>query len=328
MIKVASLFGNVDLQDNLQEVFKKNRLAFIKDNCQTEVQLLNIIEENNVDVVVIAAAAIDMSSFRGLIDEIYQLNEFITIILILYGTQEQYFKKQLDEYNKLHINLIFDNNGFDAAELIDYAKCGKRNKKKNTTIKSELQKPVISSNEEHYSIAVFGITHGAGVTSAVVSLARYFGLQSRNTSAMDFTETKSLAFARCKEAEIITERPIDIEAIKAESKVVIFDFGVPYDISADGNTARISQRYNVTFIKEIGKCDIKIGIGFLEAWHINKARYFFDNVQWQHLIDNSYVFLFDGDPKELKRDYPHINMYQRDDEEFREIISNLFSEGR
>lgn len=329
MIKVVSLFGSVDLQENLQEAFKKNRLVFVKENCQTEVQLLNLIEENNVDVVIIAAAAVDMSNFVGLVNEIYQLDEFIRIILILYGTREQYFKLRLDEYHKLQIDLIFDNNGFDAAELIDYAKRGKRTKKKNTTAKVEQQKPLIpSTNEEHYSIAVFGITRGAGVTSTVVSLARYFGLQNRNTSAVDFTGTKSLAFASCKEAQIVAEGQIDIDAIKMESKVVVFDFGVPYEIDAGGNIARISQRYNFTFIKEILKCDIKIGIGFLEPWHINKVKFFFDNVQWQSVIDNSYVFLFDGDPKDLKRAYPNINMYQRDEEEFREIILNLFSEGR
>lgn len=326
MIKVLSLFGDVDLQKDLREPFKKSKLAFIKENCQTGVQLLNQLEENNADVVLIAAAALDMIDFIGLVREIYQLNELIRIILILNGTREHYFKDQLDEYQRLKIDLLFDHNGFSADEIISCIKKERRKPRENEAVKPKSVAP--SENKSHYSIAVFGMTHGAGVTSTVVSLARYFGLQNRNTAAVDFTGTKSLALANCKEALIITDGQTDIDMIKNLYHVTVFDFGVPYDISPDGGMTRISARYRAALIPELLKCDIKIGMGFLEPWHIGKVKFFFDNEQWKDVIDNSFVFLFNGDPKELKRDYPSINLYQRDDEEFREVISNLFSEGR
>lgn len=322
MIRVVSLFGDVDLQKDLREPFEKSKLTFIKENCQTGVQLLNQIEENNADVALIAASALDMMNFIGLVREIYQLNEQIKIILILSGTREHYFKNQLDEYQRLKINLIFDHNGFDADEIISIIK---EERQKPHKSKAESPKNAVSSeNGSHYSIAVFGLTHGAGVTSTVISLARYFGLQNRNTAAVDLTGTKSLAFAGCKEAEIITDGQTDIDMIKARYHVTVFDFGVPYDISSDGAMTRISSRYRAALIPQLFQCDIKIGMGFLEPWHIGKVRFLFD----KNAIDQSFVFLFNGDPKELKQAYPSVNLYQRDDEEFREILSNLFSEGR
>lgn len=321
MIRVASLFGNVDLQKDLREPFKKSRLVFVGENCQTGVQLLNQIEECGADVALIAAAALDMIDFIGLVREIYQLNEQIRIILILNGSREHYYKGQLDEYQRLKIDLIFDHEGFSAEEIIA---CIKKEKRKSRESEAVKPKNSVSQNGNHYSIAVFGLTHGAGVTSTVISLARYFGLQNRNTAAVDFTGTKSLALANCKEAEMITGGQTDIDSIKACYDVTVIDFGVPYDISPDGSMTRISSRYRAALIPQLFGCDIKIGMGFLEPWQIGKVRFFFDN----DVIDQSFVFLFNGDPKNLKQVYPFINLYHRDDEEFREIISNLFSEGR
>ena len=70
MIRVVSLFGDVDLQKDLREPFKKSKLSFIKENCQTGVQLLNQIEGGHADVALIAAAALDMIDFIGLVREI------------------------------------------------------------------------------------------------------------------------------------------------------------------------------------------------------------------------------------------------------------------
>lgn len=123
---------------------------------------------------------------------------------------------------------------------------------------------------------------------------------------------------------MITDGQTDIDRIKALYHVTVFDFGVPYDISPDGAMTRISSRYPAALIAKLFTCDTKIGMGFLEPWHIGKIRFFFD----KNVIDESFLFLYNGDPKELKQTYPSVNLYHRDDKEFRGILSNLFSEGR
>ena len=80
-------------------------------------------------MALIAAAALDMIDFIGLVREIYQLNEQIRIILILNGSRA-YYKGQLDEYQRLKIDLIFDHEGFSAEEIIACIKKENENRAK------------------------------------------------------------------------------------------------------------------------------------------------------------------------------------------------------
>ena len=190
MIRVASLFGNVDLQKDLREPFKKSRLVFVGENCQTGVQLLNQIEECGADVALIAAAALDMIDFIGLVREIYQLNEQIRIILILNGSREHYYKGQLDEYQRLKIDLIFDHEGFSAEEIIA---CIKKEKRKSLIAVSQ---KLCFTNGTITALPCL-IDIWCSVTSTVISL-QDIRITKQKYRRRGFYRNKSLALANCR----------------------------------------------------------------------------------------------------------------------------------
>ena len=71
MVGVLTLFGEIDLQPVLKKVFMQNDLIFMSENCNTGVQLMDRVNEHyrESDVVIIAAAAINMEYFSDMVSE-------------------------------------------------------------------------------------------------------------------------------------------------------------------------------------------------------------------------------------------------------------------
>ena len=139
MVGVLTLFGEIDLQPVLKKVFMQNDLIFISENCNTGVQLMDRVNEHyrESDVVVIAAAAINMESFSDMVSEIRGLDNRMRIILILNGKEEQYLESQLLEYDEKRIDVIYDDDGFDTQDIVDLVKQGKLSKHRHKEPKKE-----------------------------------------------------------------------------------------------------------------------------------------------------------------------------------------------
>ena len=114
-------------------------LIFISENCNTGVQLMDRVNEHyrESDVVVIAAAAINMVSFSDMVSEIRGLDNRMRIILILNGKEEQYLESQLLEYDEKRIDVIYDDDGFDTQDIVDLVKQGKLSKHRHKEPKKE-----------------------------------------------------------------------------------------------------------------------------------------------------------------------------------------------
>lgn len=139
MVGVLTLFGEVDLQPVLKKVFMQNDLIFISENCNTGVQLMDRVNEHykESDVVIIAAAAINMESFSDMVSEIRELDNRMRIILILNGKEDQYLESQILEYDEKRIDIIYDDDGFDTQDIVDLVKQGKLSKHRHKETKKE-----------------------------------------------------------------------------------------------------------------------------------------------------------------------------------------------
>ena len=98
----------------------------------------------------------------------------------------------------------------------------------------------------HYKIAVMNATHGAGATSVVVSLARYFELQNYKTAAVDLSGNYDLELAGLKNIEISADAA-DIDELNQED--YLFCYGQEYildgKITSDGGTIK---NFNFPFV--------------------------------------------------------------------------------
>ena len=131
MICVLTLFGEVDLQDTLRKRLQSNDIYFIEDNCTTSVQLTTQVEARckEVDAVIIYAQAMNMDIIREYVEELRVHTEHLRVVLILNGARSSFLRNQINEYWDMKIDLIFDNEGFDSAELVEILRKGKLSNK-------------------------------------------------------------------------------------------------------------------------------------------------------------------------------------------------------
>ncbi|MBE5039488.1 hypothetical protein [Ructibacterium gallinarum] len=366
MIGVMTLFGEVDLQSVLKKVFRQNDMEFIAENCSTSVQLLERVQEQYkiTDVILVAAAAVNMEIFPELVSEIRSLESKMRMILILNGNREQYPPEQFSEYENKRIDVLFDDNGFDTQELIDLVKQGKlpRQKAKSSqkqtqfkeikqiprfplSVKREkvLEEPESAVEEQskesaltprafspptgRYVIGLFNAAHGAGATTAAIRLAEYFALYGYVTKLADLTGTDALSLVDIKNVEVgIGAR--ELSRFKQEANILIIDFGTPYDIVPRGDAFQISYGYPPEYIREINRCSLKILFGFTDIWQIGRMKFFLKNEQWKEMIDASYIFMTDGEERSLQSEYPEINIMNRENGYINEITLALKEDER
>ena len=351
---VLSLFGEVDKQPLFKKIFAQNDIRFVCKNAETSVQLLGYVEEylEETDAVIIDANAVLLETIYELLDEIIAKKKSLRIIVILNGGREQYLKKQLSGFRQRHIDIIFDDNGFDSEILIRFLNKGlmrqqekpiepvsKKIEVENADVEEisaenlfssteiqesgQIQETEIEDQDEdllesfsqfrgHYSIGIMGATHGTGVTSLVVKLGQYFALHNCSVAVVDYTGTDALSLAKCKKIDCILESQ-SMRQLRKKYNLVVFDFGAPYAITPKGDNFSIESDYPIMNLPEFNKCSIKIVMGFADSWNVRKIRHFLDNHQWKSVIDSSFVFITAGNAHKLRRIYPDINIIDRDE---------------
>ena len=176
------------------------------------------------------------------------------------------------------------------------------------------------------SIGIIGLTHGCGVTNAVVSTASLIAVtQNGNVKAIDFSGTGNLRFAKTKGVTYIVHSDIDVARIKKTSKAVIYDFGTPFNISSKGKLLSYNDCYDEEKMKLFRECDLKICMCFSDSWHIGKIKYFLNDKFWSREIDDSYVILLDKAPRDSQDFRSRINICGRNDTVIADRIGNFFS---
>lgn len=361
MIGVLTLFGETDLQPVLKKTFAQENIFFIQDNCNTSVQLMNQLEEHGkeTDVVIIYANAINMDTFPELFDMIRKTDKLMRVILILNGSPEQYLRSALNEYAEKRMDLIFDDNGFEVEELLNFVRKGKlshrniKTQRKESGFQGDIieerkreitpckrpnsflwnkakRKSVSEKNEDtmeiksfsepqgHFVIGILNSTHGAGATTTAYYLARYVAMHGYKTCIADLSGTGALKLMKAKNVDVVAENT-DMTDLKKHYNIVICDFGTPIEISADGQSFRLTNNYTPQNIQLFLKSDIKIIMGFGEPWNIEKIKFFFQNDTWREKFDESYLFILPQHAEKLKNLYPDYNFLNRD-EDFREMI--------
>ena len=361
MIGVLTLFGETDLQPILKKTFAQENMFFVQDNCNTSVQLMTQLEEHGkeTDVVIIYANAINMDTFPELCDMIRKTDKLMRIILILNGRPEQYLRSVLNEYAEKQLDLIFDDNGFDAEELLNFVRKGKLSHRSMKTQRKESgfqgdiveekkreatpykkpnsflrdvakRKSVPEKSEDSTEAKSFAEPHGH-YTIGIMNATRGAGA---TTTAYNLARYVAMHKYKTCVADLsgsgavklmkannvdVFAENIDVPGLKNQYNIVICDFGTPIEISADGQNFKLTSNYTPQNIQLFLESDIKLIMGFGESWNIEKIKFFFHNDTWREKFDESYLFILPQHAEKLKNFYPDYNILNRD-EDFREMI--------
>jgi hypothetical protein len=180
------------------------------------------------------------------------------------------------------------------------------------------------------SIAVFGVTHGAGATNMVTTLAEFLSLSGKKVIALNLSGGTEFQYVKGKAeykdmklTETGGEGIVNAQIYGEEYDIILIDLGTPFMIDADGQFCGISPEYSYKTIELLKKCSLKIVMALSDAWHINKAEYFMTDDKWRGIISNDYIFLFDKEPP-LKNKYSEMNMFNRNSQSFADEIARLF----
>ncbi|MDD6736151.1 MAG: hypothetical protein PUE13_07565 [Clostridiales bacterium] len=328
MIGVVTVFGETDLQHALKRAFVKSDITFMEKNMTTAVQLMSLLEHDptGIDVVIMYEKAVSMDKLSDTVAFIRSIEPKMRIILILNGRKNEYLSGTMNMLRELAVDVIFDDNGFDTEDLIALVKQGKlQPKRKNSGFSEEQQEAAresYSKPQGHYTIAVFNADSGAGATTAAISLAKYFAVHDYSVCLADCSGSDSLRLAKVKNVDICSDAP-SLELLKEKYSLTVADFGTPYEISSDGKRFRISAGSSAEYIRQIPGCDIKLIFGFCDSWNIEKLAFFAEDSEWQKLLDLSYIFLTASNSKRFKARYPHLNVFDRNDD-FSELILETF----
>lgn len=180
------------------------------------------------------------------------------------------------------------------------------------------------------SIAVFGVTHGAGVTNMVTTLAEFLSLSGKRVIALNLSGGTEFQYVKGK-AEYkdmrLTEAGgdgiISGQTYGKDYDIVLIDLGTPFMVDTAGQFCGISSGYPYKNVELLKTCSLKIVMALSDAWHINKAEYFITDDKWKGIVSNDYIFLFDKEPP-LKNKYSNINMFNRNSQSFADEIAELF----
>lgn len=328
MIGVICLLEMRSSQNILEKELSREDIRFLCDACTDAIGLLIELErfKDATDVIILK----NPQNADYLLSEIRTISPCVRIVLILNGTRNQYVSDQIDAFRNdfMVTDIIFEGKGVETNSLAYVIHKGKMTENEmliNNELIEETEKTKVNTNCN--IIGIFGATHGAGVTNMVITFAEYFARNGNITKAVDLTGTSSLAFAKNGKAIYLTEKRQNLNEVKATSSFLIYDFGVPFRISPKGDFLGMSEGYSLETISELKQCNLKVCMGFLDDWQIQKVLYFWKDEKWKRLVDRTYVFLFDREPKVLKNKYGHINMFERNDEAFADTVTKLFANG-
>ncbi len=299
-----------------------------------------------------------MDAFGDLVQTLREIEPKLRIVLFLNGRPDNYLRSQLNEYNEMNVDLMFDDNGFNSTDLVNIIKRGRLSNKKPkdrrkesgfqeydteerqppkifTAIKEKTERikksePEIKPVESfvlpqcHRTIAVFNAMHGAGATYTAINLAKYFAIQNYKTCFLDWSDKPNFDKDRIGSLDVF---PIgtNVDELKEEYNLIVADLGTPYEISNNGEEFKINEKYhndNFSYIKE---SSLKIILGFTDEWNILKTLFFLKNETWNSIVDSSYIFIVPEGAEKIKKQCPKANVFSRNTD-YKDAIFELFRE--
>lgn len=342
MICVLTLFGEMDFRSALMKCLHNNDIFFIEDNCNTSVQLTTQVEarRKEVDAVIIYSNAVNMDLIQEYVEELRGYVENLRVVLILVGDPNTFLRSQINQYRDINIDIVFDNDGFDADDLVKILQKGKLSNKEHRTHKKKseftedvdntsilervkgISKPDVYENMGHFTIGIMNAARGAGSTWTANHLARFFSMQNFKTCILDKSMTEAVSMMKLKNIDIFDDGS-DIEELKDNYNVTIIDFGTPIEISPNGENFKLMSQYKPETIRCFTECDIKLIMGFADPWNIEKINFFFINEIWRNQFDDSCLFIIADKPERVKKLFPEGNVFSRKDD-YREHILTAF----
>ena len=287
----------------------------------------------NVDVVVLNDKILGEGDKKTFFENIRAIEPNVRVIVIFPGYRNQYVEDQIKEYKERYgvSDIIFEGRSLDLDSFAEVIKKGYIfDYDMNVFDDQELSRPVSRKKRPCVTVGVMGLTRGCGVTNMAVSAATYIALtENLPVRVVDFTETGNLRFAtKAKGVTYIVSRDVDVARLKNASRVVVFDFGAPYNISPKGRLLSTAGSFNDKRMELMRSCDLKIFMGLADPWHRDKLKFLLRDGKWKHSLEDGCLFLFDSVNDELRARYPHVRLNGRGDKSVSSAVRALFSSGK
>lgn len=330
MIHVVTWFDGEKYHNELPAVCAGNGIRIVADEFADVPDFLKTFDslDTNIDVLVISNSNIEKIDKKNFFENVRVTEPNLRIVIVFPGYRNQYIEEQISEYKELGISeIIYEGQRLDETYFVEVIKKGyiydyevNVYDEPGETIRTLSLKP------KCVTIGVMGLTHGCGVTNMTINIANYISLSEEcSVKAVDFSGTGNLRFASGKRVTYIVHSNIDIARLLRTSRVVVFDFGTPYNISAKGKLISNNENYSDTMMELFKSCNLKICMCFSDSWHIGKIKYMLNDRMWKRDIDQSYIFLLDKLPKKLRLGRVKVNIYGRNDKTALQYIEALFS---
>ncbi len=330
MINIVTWLDNNQYQNKLSTACAGNGIKIVADKFENASDFLKSFDEidTNIDVLVIGSGNLEKVDKKSFFEDVCVTEPNLRIVIVFPGYRNQYIEEQISEYKALGISeIIYEGQRLDTSCFVKAMKKGYIYDYEINVYDEpeEVVKP-LSSKPECLTIGVMGLSHGCGVTNMTVSIANYISLaEDVPVKAVDFSGTGNLRFAKGKKVTYIVHSDIDIARLEKTSRVIVFDFGTPYNLSAKGRVLSNNENYSDALIELFQSCDLKICMCFSDSWHIGKLKYLLNDKAWKRKIKGSYLFLLDSVPDKFKVRHSRINIYGRNDQAISEYIAGLFS---
>ena len=327
MINVVTWLSGNKYKEDLSVACARSNIRIIADEFEDHTSFLEEFDaiDANIDALVISNERLTGTDIKKFLNEIRHIEPNIRIIVVFPGYRSQYIEEQITEYKNLGISdIIYEGQRLDEECFVEVIKKGYIYDYSVNVYDDEQDKPEPVMHKECVTIGIMGITHGAGVTNMAVNIAEYISqAEDKHIKVLDYSGTGNLRFASSRKITYIVNADTDILRLRRSSRAVIYDFGVPYNISAKGRLLEENRCYSEARIKLFWSCDLKLLMGFGDIWHIGKTKFFLNNKMWKKKIDNSYLFLFDSVDEDFAAKHKKLNIYGRNDKAVQKYISHL-----
>lgn len=329
MIHVVTLFGDQRKQDALEIDCARENIQFVGEDFQNVQQFMESFEriDTMIDVVIISEMMLEAANKKEIFSSIQNAEPNIRIIILFPGYRNQYIEDQIKAYKEVYgiTDILYEGAGIDGAYFAEVIKKGFIYDYQVNAYDEPEEVEDSPKEQECVKIGIMGLTHGCGVTNMVVAVSNYIALsQDIPVKAIDFTETGSLRFAKGKKVTYLVHSGVDVERVFKTSQAVVFDFGTPYLITPKGKLIFVEERFLEAQEAYFKECDLKICMCFSDPWHAGKMKYLWNEKQWKKEIDDSWLFVYDTSPGNVKTKYAK-NICVRNDQEVEKRIDHLFT---
>ncbi|HEY5584175.1 MAG TPA: hypothetical protein VIK78_06755, partial [Ruminiclostridium sp.] len=172
-------------------------------------------------------------------------------------------------------------------------------------------------------IATFSVSPGAGSTTMAIRLGEQLSKYGK-TAVIEVGNSNSLQYAKpasnCEYRVLNKAEEIGdalYELYRSGFNLTVTDYGCLFNINSDGSMDETDDRsVNRILLKEFIKADVKIGLAFTAAWHIEKLKFFLPgNMIFEGLCGRAHeelCFLTDGEVEKAEKSLGNIKCFSRD----------------